>query len=121
MKLVELDQFMCEHGTIPTDLGWKILVLIPKDNTDTQGIRLLEILWKVVEAVIDTYIKKEVMFRDVLYGFFSGRVTGTDIIDLNLVQELARVDQEPLFLVFLHFYKSYDNLDRGRLLQTLER
>ena len=29
MKLVELVQFMWEQVTIPTDMGWKILILIP--------------------------------------------------------------------------------------------
>ena len=49
---------MWENGSIPTELGWTVLVLIPKNNPDTWGIGLLEVVWKVVEAVIDTRIKK---------------------------------------------------------------
>ena len=30
---------MRETGSIPTKLGWKVLVLIPKGNTDTWGYR----------------------------------------------------------------------------------
>ena len=41
-------------------------------------------------------------------------------MDLKLAQELASVDQHPLFLVLLDLIKTYDNLDWGRLLQTLE-
>ena len=33
MKLLELIQFMWEHVTIPTYLGWTILVLISNGNT----------------------------------------------------------------------------------------
>ena len=40
-KLVEITQFMYQHGEIPTNLGWTILFLIPKDNTASQGIGIL--------------------------------------------------------------------------------
>ena len=46
---------------------------------------------------------------------------GTANMELKLVQELTGVDQDPLLLVFLEPRKSYDNLDRGGLLKTLER
>ena len=39
---------------------------------------------------------------------------------LKLVQELAIVDQDPLFLVFLNLRKLYENLDQGQLLKTLK-
>ena len=42
-------------------------------------------------------------------------------MELKLVQELTGVDQDPLLLVFLEPRKSYDNLDHGGLLKTLER
>ena len=44
-------------GEIPQDLGWTVLVLITKGTTDTTGIRLLDTLWKVVEALIDTCLR----------------------------------------------------------------
>ena len=44
---------------------------------------------------------------------------GTAILDLKLAQELASVDQDALFLVFLDIRKSYNNLNCGRLLQAL--
>ena len=40
-KLVDITQFMYQHGEIPTNLGWTILFLIPKDNTASQGIGIL--------------------------------------------------------------------------------
>ena len=47
---------MYQHGEIPEDLGWKILILVAKLNTDTRGIVFLETLWKVVEAIINTHL-----------------------------------------------------------------
>ena len=119
MKLVDLFQFMLYQITIPIDLVWKIFILTPKDNTGTQGIGLLEVLWKVREAVIDTCIKKAVKFHDALHEFCVGKGTGTAIMEPNLSQYLASLDQDPLFLVFLYLKNAYDNLDRGRLLNTL--
>ena len=43
-------------GEIPQELGWTVMVLITKGPTKTQIIELLETLWKVVEALIDTRI-----------------------------------------------------------------
>ena len=51
---------MWDHRTLPTELSWTILVFIPKINTDTQGVVLLKILWKIVEAVINTWVKMAV-------------------------------------------------------------
>ena len=67
-------------------------------------------------VVIDTRIKKAVTFHDVLHRFHAGRIIGTSIVDLNLVQELASIDQDPKLLVLLYICKSYDNLDRDFLL-----
>ena len=69
-----------------------MLVLIPKRNADTRGIRLLEVVWKVVEAVIDTQIKTVILFYNVLHGFSAGRDTGTTTMDLKLAQELEIVN-----------------------------
>ena len=73
-----------------------------------------------MDAIFDTRIKKAVTFRDVLHRFCAGGETGTAIMELKIMQELACVDQDPIFLVFLDLRKAYDNLDRGRLLNTLE-
>ena len=95
--LVDLAQNMWRMGEIPRELRWMILVLIPKGTTDTRGIILLETLWKLVEALINTRLKTSLQMHDVLHGFRYGRWTGTAIMELKLAQELARIDHEPLF------------------------
>ena len=42
------------------------------------------------------------------------------MIELKLAQELASIYHNPLFLVFLDLRKSYNTVDRDRLLQTPE-
>ena len=97
------------------------MILITKDNTYTQGIGILEVLWKVIEAIFDTRINKAVTFHNILHRFREGRLTGTPVMDLKIAQELASMDQEPLFLLFLELQKAYDNLYGGCLLHILER
>ena len=56
------------------------MVLITKGTTNTRGIGLLETMWKVVEALIDTSLRSITQFHDVLHGFWSRRGTGTAIM-----------------------------------------
>ena len=99
---------------------WKILVLIPKVSTNTRGIVLLETLWKVVEALIDTRLCTRIHMNNVLHGFRSGEGIGTSIIELKLDQDLEIIDQDPFFLVFLDLWKAYDTVDQDLLLIILE-
>ena len=45
---------------------------------------------------------------------------GTAIMKLNIAQELASVDHDPLLQVFLYLRKAYNTVDRKRLIQILE-
>ena len=74
----------------------------------------------MVEALIDTCLKSSLQLHDVLHGFRAGRGTGTAVMELNLVQELSSVDNEPVFLVLLYLQKAYDTVYRDRLIKTLE-
>ena len=56
-------------GEIPQDLGWTVLVLISNGTTTTRGIGMLDTLWKVVEALIDTCLCTSLQMHDVLHGF----------------------------------------------------
>ena len=87
-----------------------MMVLIPKKNMYTRGIRLLEVVWKGMEAVIDNRIKTVVQFHDVLHGFCVGRGTRTVIMELKIAQELESVDQDPLLLVLIKVTKACNSL-----------
>ena len=112
---------MCKYINISKDLVWTILIILPKVSVYSRGINLLEVLWKVVEAIIDTRIKIVGKFHGVLHGFHASRSTGMAIMELKMEQDLASIYQYPLFLEFLDLRKGYDTLHRVRILQTLER
>ena len=65
IKLLEIIQFMWETGYIPTELGWTVLVISTKGNAYTPGIGLLEVVWKLLEDVIDTRINSVSQFQKI--------------------------------------------------------
>ncbi len=49
---VKLMQAVCEHGSVPEQMRWEIIVLLPKGGGDYPGIGLLEPFWKVLEKIM---------------------------------------------------------------------
>ena len=93
---------MWRTGGISQKLVWTVLVLFPKGTTDTRGIGLLETLWKLEEAIINTFLCAILQMHNVPHGFRTGRETGMAIMELNIAQELTSIDHDPLLLVFLY-------------------
>ena len=73
-----------------------------------------------MEAIIDTQLRASVHPHGVLHGFCTGRGTGTAILELKMVQEIASMEQDPLLLVFIDLHKAYGTVYCGCLLMTLE-
>ena len=63
---------------------------------------------------------RAIKFHDSLHGSVPGRGTGTGIIEAKLAQQLAYIEQEPFFGVFIDLRKAFDAMDRGRCLLILE-
>ena len=83
-----------------------ILLLFPNGRADTQGIGLLEVLWKLAEAIFDTKIKMMVKFHYALHGLHAKIGMVMAIIDINMLQELTIIYQDPILLVFLDLWKA---------------
>ena len=79
------------------------------------GVGLLKVLWKIIEAVIDTPVKTDVQFHDILHGFCPHQITRISNMDLKMARNLVSLEQYPLFLVFMDLRKAYDMLDCGSL------
>ena len=91
---------------MPRESGWDILVFITKGNTYTWGVSLHDMLWKVMESIIDTRLRASIQFHNVLHGFHAGGGMGTGTMELKIAQELDRINQYPLFLVLLNLRKA---------------
>jgi len=83
-------------------------------NDDTSGIGLLEVAWKLMEAIIDTKI------HDCLNGFRSSRGTDTAIIEAKLIQQLAAIAGDALFECFVDLCHALDSVDHEEGLAILE-
>jgi hypothetical protein len=49
---IKMMQAIWEHGSIPKQMRWEIIILLPKGGGDYCGIRLLEPFWKVLEKIM---------------------------------------------------------------------
>ena len=95
------------------------MVLIPKGKGDYRGISLVEVLWKVVAVILNRRLTSSITFHDFLHGYMEGRGTGTVTLETKLLQQLADLGEEVLYVIFLDLYKAYDALDRSRYLEIL--
>ncbi len=112
---VALMQATWESGTVPTQMSWMVIVLLPKGGGDYRGIGLLDPMWKVVEKIMVARMSC-LELQDCLHGGLPRRGTGMAIMGVKLNQQLAWVDQAPLYQIYLDLKKAYDTLDRTRCL-----
>ena len=65
------------------------MVLIHKGKKDYRGIGLVEVMWKVVAAILNRRLTSSITYHDFLHGFWAGRGTGTATLEAKLLQQLA--------------------------------
>ncbi len=107
------------HGEIPRQLLWIIVVLIPKGREDNRENGLLEPIWKVIEQIIDHRLDAFEL-HDSLHGCRHKRGTGTAIIGAKLAQQLAHIKLKPFCGVFLDLRKAFNAMDREQCILILE-
>ena len=80
----------------------------------------MEVMWKVVAAIINRRFTASIAYHDFLCGFRAGRGTGIATLEAKLLQQLGALGEEVLYVIFLDLHKAYDALDRSRCLEILE-
>ena len=108
--LVSLVQAIWERGYIPHQMRWMIVVLLPKGGGNYRGIGLLEPIWKVMEGIMDERLNS-ISFHDSLHGFLAARGTGTAVIEAKLAQQLAYLEAEAFYVIFIDLRKAFDAMD----------
>jgi hypothetical protein len=116
---VQLVQAVWNHGIIPRQMLWSIVVLIPKGGGDYRRIGLLEPIWKVLERVMDHRLNA-IKLHDCLHGCHMHRETGTGVIEAKLAQQLSYLELKPFYGVFLDLRKAFDSMDQERCIMILE-
>jgi hypothetical protein len=113
---VKLMQAIWEQGSIPEQMKWEIIVLLPKGGGDYRGIGLLEPFGKVIEKIMVARLLS-FKFHDSLHDRLPGRGIGTTTIKAKLHQSLAWRNQCPLYQIYMDLKKAYDTLDREQTLK----
>ena len=96
------------------------MVLITKGKNDYRGIGLVEVMWKLVAAILNFRLTASITFHDFLHVFRAGRGTGTATLEAKLLHQLAALREEVLYVILLDLHKAYDALDRPRCLDILK-
>ncbi len=91
-------------------MSWMVVVLLPKGSGNFRGIGLLDPCWEVVEKIMVRRMGA-IDFQPYLHGGMPERGTGTAMIEAKLAQQLAWVEQEPLYQIFADLRKAYNHLN----------
>ena len=80
----------------------------------------MEVAWKVVEDILNHRLTASITYHNFLNGFQAGRGTGTATLKAKLIQQLAAMKEEVLYVIFLDLNNAYNALDRDICLEILE-
>ena len=117
--MMRLVQRTFEDGTSPAELAWMKMSLILKGKGEYRIIGIFEVAWKVCTAVVNCWLKRDVVLQDALHGFRGVQGTGTATLEAKLAQQLVGPEHYPLLKVFLDIRKEYDSLDRDQCIEVM--
>ena len=72
-------------------------------------------------AILNRRLTVSIIFHYFLHGFWADLGTGTATLEAKLIQKLADLREEVLYMIFLDLHKAHDAMDRSRFLEILER
>ena len=117
---MDLVQAAFLEGNLAEEATWQAVVMIPKGKKDYWGIGLVEVMWKVVAAILNRRFTASITYHNFLHGFRADHGTGTATLEAKLLQKLVALREEVLYVIVLDLHKAYDALDRSRCLEILE-
>ena len=119
-KVVEMTQTAFRDGKLTEEAAWQTVVMIPKRKGEFRGIGLVEVTWKVMAVILHWRLTTGMKLHDAFHRFREGRGTGTATLEAKLLQQLAAMREEVLYVIFLDLTKAYDALDSSRSLEILK-
>ena len=118
--MVALVRAALGEGLMVEEAMWQAVVLIPKNKGDCHGIGLVWVMWKVGTEILNFRLTASITYHNLLHVFRVGRGTGNSTLESKLLQQLAALREEVLYMIILDLKKVYGNLDRSRCLEILE-
>jgi len=87
----------------------------------TTCLKLTDHVMKLLERVLESYIREMVSIDEMQFGFVPGKGTTDAIIIVRQLQEKYRAANKPLFFTFVNLEKAFDRVPRRVLLWALRR
>ena len=77
-------------------------------------------MWKVVAAIINLRLTASITYHNFIHRFRAGCGTCTATLEAKILQQLADMREDVLYVIFLDLQNSYHALDRSRCIEILK-
>ena len=104
------------ENRIPSEWQESHIVSVYKGKGDAlnrsnyRGLKLIDQVMKVLERVVEGFIRQRVVINDMQCGFMQGRGTTDAIFILRQLQEKHLVAGKTLYLAFIDLEKTFDRV-----------
>ena len=116
--LKQLTDEVFSSGEIPKDWEESIILNLFKgkgaalERGNYRALKLTDQVMKLLERVLDSYIRKMVNIDDMQFGFVPGRGTTDAIFIVRQLQEKYLAVNKPLYFAFVDLEKAFDRVPR---------
>ena len=114
----DLAAVIIRDGKVPTDWEQSFIVCLYKGKGDAldrgnyRGLKLTEQAMKILERIVDGFIRQVVSIDDSQFGFFPGRGTTDAIFVVRQLQEKYLAANKRLYIAFVDLEKAFDCVPR---------
>ena len=112
--LTELTEVVFCNGVIPTDWQASFILNLYKGKGDAleqgkyRGLKLTDQVMKLLQRVLDSFIREMVDIDAMQFGFVPGRDTSDAIFIIRQLQEKYIAANKPLYFAFVDLEKAFD-------------
>ena len=116
--IANLTNSIIRDNTIPSEWNDSIIISLYKgkgealDRGNYRGLKLTEHILKVMERIIEDFIRNIVNIDDMQFGFMPGRGTTDAIFTVRQIQEGYIRKNRNLFFAFVDLEKAFDRIPR---------
>ena len=117
MLSVLMNKIVCDQR-IPSEWNDSFIINLYKGKGDSlergnfRGLKLLELVMKILERVLETIIRQQINIDSMQFGFMPGRSTTDAIFILRQVQEKYLVKKQNIYFAFIDLEKAFDRVPR---------
>ena len=116
--LTNLINEIIRSQSIPNDWNDAFIINCYKGKGDSlergnyRGLKLLELVMKILERILDNVIRQQVSIDNMQFGFMPGRSTTDAIFILRHMQEKHLSKKKNLYMGFIDLEKAFDRVPR---------